>query len=213
MTRWYEERKKEHYFKEAKRHGYRARSAFKLKQIHNRFDIFSKGDTVLDLGAAPGGWSQVAKEFVGENGRVIGLDILPVKPIRNVEFIQGNITDSKTVDELKQQLNNRKADVVISDMSPDISGTYSVDQARSIWLGENALDVAEQMLKPDGTFVCKIFEGGDTKEFVDKVKRRFYIVKKFSPKASRKSSSEIYIIAKSLKKAHREIFKIENNNL
>jgi len=199
MTRWYEERKKEHFYKEAKRHGYRARSAFKLKQIHNRFDIFSKGDTVLDLGAAPGGWSQVAKEIVGENGRVIGLDILPIKPIEKVHFIQGDITDSKTVEELKQQLNNRKVDVIISDMSPDISGTYSVDQARSIWLGENALDVAEQLLKPNGTFVCKIFEGEDTKGFLDKVKRRFYIVKKFLPKASRKSSSEIYIIAKSLK--------------
>ena len=199
MTHWHEERKKEHFYKEAKRHGYRARSAFKLKQIHNRFDIFSKGDTVLDLGAAPGGWSQVAKEIVGENGRVIGLDILPIKPIEKVHFIQGDITDSKTVEELKQQLNNRKVDVIISDMSPDISGTYSVDQARSIWLGENALDVAEQLLKPNGTFVCKIFEGEDTKGFLDKVKRRFYIVKKFLPKASRKSSSEIYIIAKSLK--------------
>jgi 23S rRNA (uridine2552-2'-O)-methyltransferase len=190
---------KEHFYKEAKRLGYRARSAFKLKQIHKRFDIFSKGDTVLDLGAAPGGWSQVAKEFVGENGKVIGVDILPIKPIENVQFLQGDITDSETVKELKQKLNRRKADVVLSDMSPDISGTYSVDQARSIWLGEHALDVAEQLLKPKGTFICKIFEGEDTKEFLDKIKRRFYIVKKFSPKASRKSSSEIYIIAKSSK--------------
>lgn len=199
MTRWHEERRKEHYFQEAKRHGYRARSAFKLKQIHNRFDIFSEGNTVLDLGAAPGGWSQVAKEFVGENGTVIGLDILSVKPIENVQFIQGDITDTETHKELIHQLKNKKADVVLSDMSPDISGTYSVDQARSIWLCEHALDIAEQFLNPNGAFVCKIFEGEDTKEFLDKIKRRFYIVKKISPKASRKSSSEIYIIAKSLK--------------
>jgi len=200
MTRWYQEKKTEHFYKEAKRVGYRARSAFKLKEIQNRFDIFSKEDIVVDLGAAPGGWSQVAKEFVGEQGTVIGADILPIKPLDNVQFIQGDITNNETVEEFKHIMKDTKADVVLSDMSPDISGNYSVDQARSAWLCEHALEVAEKLLKLGGTFVCKIFEGENTLEFVDKVKRRFYIVKKFSPKASRKSSSEIYIIAKSLKK-------------
>lgn len=199
MTRWYREKKGEHYYKEAKRFGYRARSAFKLKQIHKRFGVFSKNDIVIDLGAAPGGWSQIAKEFVGNQGTIIGVDILPVKPLDNVQFIQGDITDDETIEEIKQILNDSKADVVLSDMSPDISGSYSVDQARSIWLCERALEVAEQILHPGGTFVCKIFEGADTGEFIEKVKRRFASVKKSSPGASRKRSSEIYIIAKSLK--------------
>ncbi|UCD13291.1 MAG: RlmE family RNA methyltransferase [Thermoplasmatales archaeon] len=200
MTRWYREKKREHYYKEANRFGYRARSAFKLKQIHKRFDVFSKNDIVIDLGAAPGGWSQVAKEFVGSQGTIIGIDILPVKPLDNIQFIQGDITDQETLEELKQILNDAKADVVLSDMSPDISGNYSVDQARSLWLCERALELADKVLHPGGTFVCKIFEGEDTKEFMEKVKRRFTAVKKFSPDASRKRSSEIYIIAKSLKK-------------
>lgn len=199
MTRWYREKKREHYYKEAKRLGYRARSAFKLKQIQKRFDVFSKEDIVIDLGAAPGGWSQTAKEFVGKQGIVIGADILQIKPLDNVQFIQGDITDNGTLEEIKQILNDAKADVVLSDMSPDVSGNYSVDQARSLWLCERALDVAEQVLHPGGTFICKIFEGADTKEFIEKVKHRFSSVRTFAPDASRKSSSEIYIIAKSLK--------------
>ena len=199
MTRWYREKKREHYYKEAKRLGYRARSAFKLKQIQKRFDVFSKEDIVIDLGAAPGGWSQTAKEFVGKQGIVIGADILQIKPLDNVQFIQGDITDNETLEEIKQILNDNKADVILSDMSPDISGNYSVDQARSLWLCEQALDVAEQLLHSGGTFICKIFEGADTKGFIEKVKNRFSSVRTFTPDASRKSSSEIYIIAKSLK--------------
>ena len=202
MTRWYSEKKREHFYKEAKRLGYRARSAFKLKQIQKRFGVFSKEDIVIDLGAAPGGWSQVAKEFVGVKGIVIGADILLIKPLDNVQFIQGDITDNETVEEIKQILNDTKADVVLSDLSPDISGNYSVDQARSLWLCERALEVAEQVLHPNGTFVCKIFEGADTKKFIEKVKQRFSSVRIFTPDASRKSSSEIYIIAKSLKNTH-----------
>ena len=202
MTRWYSEKKREHFYNEAKRLGYRARSAFKLKQIQKRFGVFSKEDIVIDLGAAPGGWSQVAKEFVGAKGIVIGADILPITPLDNVQFIQGDITDNETLEEIKQILNDTKADVVLSDMSPDISGNYSVDQARSLWLCERALEVAEQVLHPNGTFVCKIFEGTDTKKFIEKVKQRFSSVRIFTPDASRKSSSEIYIIAKSLKNTH-----------
>ena len=200
MTRWYREKKREHYYKEAKKRGYRARSAFKLKQIHERFNIFSKNDVVIDLGAAPGGWSQVAKEYVGTQGTVIGADILSIQPINKVKFIQGDITDEKTVDEIKNILKATKADVVLSDMSPDISGNYSVDQARSIWLCEQALTVAKQLLHLNGCFVCKIFEGSDAKEYIEKVKQLFLKVRTFSPEASRKSSSEIYIIAKTLKK-------------
>jgi len=200
MTRWYREKKREHYYKEAKRKGYRARSAFKLKQIHERFKVFSDNDVVIDLGAAPGGWSQVAKEYVGKHGTIIGADILTIQSIENVKFIQGDIAADETVEKIKDILLETKADVVLSDISPDISGNYSIDQARSIWLCERALIIAEQFLHPRGTFVCKIFEGSDTKEFIEKVKLLFLTVRIFSPQASRKSSSEIYIIAKTLKK-------------
>ncbi len=200
MTRWYTEKKREHFYKEAKRVGYRARSAFKLQQIQKRFHILSKNDLVIDLGAAPGGWSQIAKELVGESGIVIGIDILPIKPLEGVQLIQGDITEKETIEEIKQQMKNKQADVVLSDMSPDITGNYSVDQARSIWLCKKALETAETLLKPGGHFICKIFEGEDTKKYIDTVKRRFHIVKKFSPPASRKTSSELYFIAKSLKR-------------
>ena len=200
MTRWYIEKKREHFYKEAKRVGYRARSAFKLQQIQKKFYIFSKKDLVIDLGAAPGGWSQVAKELVGEYGTVIGIDILPIKPLEDVHFIQGDITEEETREKITQQMNNKKADVIISDMSPDITGNYSVDQARSIWLCKKALETTEAVLKPGGHFICKIFEGEDAQKFITIVKQRFNMVKKFSPTASRKSSSEIYLIAKSLKR-------------
>jgi len=203
MTRWYTEKKKEHFYKEAKRTGYRARSAFKLQQIQLRFNIIPKNGIVVDLGAAPGGWSQVAKEIVGEQGIIIGVDLSSIQPLENVQFIQGDITQAETVEHIKSLMNSSRADSVLSDMSPDISGCYSIDQARSAWLCECALLTAEKILKPGGHFICKIFEGEDTKKFIDKVKFRFRVVKTFSPEASRKSSSEIYIIGKSFKKFYK----------
>jgi 23S rRNA (uridine2552-2'-O)-methyltransferase len=204
MTRWYREKKKEHFYKEAKRTGYRARSAFKLQQIQNRFHIIPKGGVVVDLGAAPGGWSQVAKELVGEQGSVIGADLSSIQPLDNVQFLQGDITQPETVEHIKALMNGKNADVVLSDMSPDISGNYSIDQARSAWLCECALHVVDQILKQNGHFICKIFEGEDTKEFIEKVKQRFTVVKTFSPEASRKSSSEVYIIAKAYKRPYKD---------
>jgi 23S rRNA (uridine2552-2'-O)-methyltransferase len=204
MTRWYTEKKKEHFYKEAKRTGYRARSAFKLQQIQNKFHLIPTDGIVLDLGAAPGGWSQVAKELVGQQGRVIGADLLAIKPLEGVVFIQGDITKPETIEQIKHMMQGKSVDVVVSDMSPDISGNYSIDQARSAWLCDCALDVASQVLRPGGHFLCKIFEGEDTKAFIEKVKQHFMVVKTFSPKASRKSSSEIYIIAKSFKKIYKD---------
>ena len=131
MSRWYSEKKSEHFYKEAKKHGYRARSAYKLKQIQKKFNIISKNDIVLDLGAAPGGWSQIAKEITGESGIIIGVDILPIKPIDGVIFIQGDMTEELTINSIQKEINNKKADVIISDMSPDITGNYSLDQAGS----------------------------------------------------------------------------------
>jgi 23S rRNA (uridine2552-2'-O)-methyltransferase len=202
MTRWYQEKKQEHYYKEAKKQGYRARSAFKLKQIHKKFQIFSPGDLVIDLGAAPGGWSQVASEYIGENGTIIAVDLLKMKTAKNISTIKADITKPETLSVIIKHLPKPYADVVLSDMAPDITGNYSVDQARSAWLSTQAYLIAEKLLKDDGVFVCKIFEGEDTQEVIDNIKHRFYIAKKFSPRASRKSSSEIYIIAKTLKKGN-----------
>lgn len=201
MTRWIQERKHEHFYKEAKRVGYRARSAFKLQQIQRKYHILAPKNTVVDLGAAPGGWSQVVVEIVGSEGRVIGVDLDTIEPLEGALFLQGDISSQQTIKELQDVLGNQMVDVVLSDLSPDISGRYSVDQARSIWLAEQAVTVVDQVLKPGGHFVCKLFEGEDTPGFLEKIKGRFYIVKKFSPTASRKSSSEIYLIAKSLKRS------------
>ncbi len=204
MTRWYTEKKKEHFYKQAKQVGYRARSAFKLQQIQNRFHLIPNNGIVLDLGAAPGGWCQVAKELVGTQGIVIGVDLSSIKPIDDIQFLQGDVTKTETLEQIKDLMNGKNADVIISDMSPDISGNYSVDQARSVWLCESALHVVTQLLQPGGHFICKIFEGEDTKAFIEKVKHQFMVVKTFSPEASRKSSSEVYIIAKSFKKPYKK---------
>jgi len=200
MTRWYSEKKKEHFYKEAKRVGYRARSAFKLLQIQKKFNILKQGNIVVDLGAAPGGWSQVAKEIVGNHGKVVGIDLSIIKPIHGITFLQGDMTKETSVKELIDLIGEKKADVILSDMSPDISGNYSIDHARSIFLCEQALITVKLVLKPGGYFVCKVFSGEDLDIFVKNVKNHFKIVKRFSPRASRKSSSEEYIIAKNFLK-------------
>ena len=212
MTRWYRQRKKEHFYRAAKKEGYRSRAAYKLKQIQNRFHIIRKGDVVIDIGAAPGGWSQVAREIVGEKGLVVGIDLQPIKPIKGAIFIVGDITKKETIEKIKEKIGNKKVDVIISDMSPNISGNYSLDHANSIWLAENALDFAKKFLKNNGNFICKVFEGELLKEFLNKVKTSFEVVKLHSPPASRKSSSEIYVIAKIFKKTEGGAEEIEQSD-
>lgn len=197
MTRWYTEKKREHYYKKAKQTGYRARSAFKLLQINNKFNIIKKDDLVIDLGAAPGGWSQVAKQIVGENGTVVGIDLSSIKAIEGIVFLRGDMTQEESITRLRKVIGDREVDVIISDMSPNISGNYSVDQARSVFLCEQALKTAKILLKKNGNFICKIFEGEDLKDILEKIKSIFITVKQFNPPASRKTSSEVYIIAKS----------------
>ena len=212
MTRWYRERKREHFYRAAKKEGYRSRAAYKLKQIQNRFHVIRKGDVVIDLGAAPGGWSQVAREIVGEKGLVVGIDLQSIKPIKDAFFIVGDMTKKETIEKIKEKIGNKKVDVIISDMSPNISGNYSLDHANSIWLAENALDFAKKFLKNNGNFICKVFEGELLKEFLNKVKADFEVVKLHSPLASRKSSSEIYVIAKIFKKVEGGAEEIEQSD-
>ncbi|MEF8879205.1 MAG: RlmE family RNA methyltransferase [Candidatus Thermoplasmatota archaeon] len=195
MTRWYRKKKKEHFYKKAKKEGYRARSAFKLKQIQKKFKVIKKGDYVLDLGAAPGGWSQVALEETGEEGKVIGVDLSYIKPLNDVTFIREDITEEDTLEKIRNE-GVEEVDVIISDMSPDITGNYSMDQARSVYLCLKAVEIADSLLKKDGCFVCKVFEGEDIDQILKEVQDRFSRVNRFHPSASRKSSSEVYIIAK-----------------
>ena len=180
----------------ARREGYRARSAYKLQEIQRRSKLFRKGDTVLDLGAAPGGWCQVALEMVNPGGRVIGVDLVHIAPLEGVEFLQGDLRDP----ELQQRLAELapRAAVVISDMSPDLSGNYSVDQARSIELDELALAIASE--RQARCFAVKVFEGEDFQQYRAAVQAEFGSVRTLSPEASRKASSEVYLIGKRKRK-------------
>jgi len=196
MTRrWQSERKQEFYYRQAKKENYRSRAAYKLKQINERFEAIKIGDRVVDLGASPGGWSQVAVERVGTAGKVVSSDIKRMRPIEGVEFVCGDIREKKTVEEILQKLGGA-ADVVISDMAPNISGNYSTDHARSIELCEFALEFSRQALREGGTLVVKVFEGDLYGEFLAKLKKNFRNVKGHNPRASRPASSEIYVIAK-----------------
>ena len=179
----------------ARREGYRARSAYKLQEIQRRSKLLRKGDTVLDLGAAPGGWSQVALEMVGPDGRVIGVDLAHMAPLEGVELLRGDLRDTS----LQQRLANLvRATVVISDMSPDLSGNYSVDQARSIELAELALAIASEHRAR--SFAVKVFEGEDFQQYRAAVQAEFGSVRTLSPEASRKASSEVYLIGKRKRK-------------
>ena len=178
--------------KRARREGYRSRSVYKLMDIQKRSKIFRKDDTVLDLGAAPGGWSQIALEYIGEDGKLVGMDLQHILPLKGAQFLQGDIRESETRKELEKLV--PKADGVLSDMSPNLSGNYSVDQARSVELSSLALEIASE--REANSFVVKVFEGSDFQDFRKAVIDEFGSVRTLSPEASRKQSSEVYLIAK-----------------
>ena len=178
--------------KRARREGYRSRSVYKLMDIQKRSNIFRKDDTVLDLGAAPGGWSQIALEYIGEDGKLVGMDLQHILPLKGAQFLQGDIREPETRKELEKLV--PKADVVLSDMSPNLSGNYSVDQARSVELSSLALELASE--RKAHSFVVKVFEGSDFQDFRKAVIDEFGSVRTLSPEASRKQSSEVYLIAK-----------------
>jgi 23S rRNA (uridine2552-2'-O)-methyltransferase len=193
---WLSARRKDFYYRKAKQLDYRSRASFKLVQIDDRFHLMKPGYVVVDLGAAPGGWLQVASERVTETGHVVGVDLQSIAPVDGmVETIRGDIRRPETVEKLLYMIAG-KADVVLSDMSPNISGAYDTDQARSVELCEYALAFATKTLVDNGSLVMKIFEGKDTKEFIVEVRKHFDNVRMYSPKASRDSSSEVYIIAR-----------------
>jgi len=179
--------------------GYRSRAAYKLLQLHDKYKFFKPGQCVVDLGAAPGGWSQVAIQKVGDNGKVFALDRLDMKPIAGVTFIQGDFTESEVETLFISALEGQKVDVVLSDMAPNLSGEPSVDQPRAIYLCELALDFAMHYMKPSGTLVMKTFHGKDFESLLKALRAQFKIVKVEKPEASRVHSKEVYFLASGFK--------------
>jgi len=188
-------RHKDHFYRKAKEEGYRSRASYKLLQINQKHNVIKKGDTVVDLGAAPGGWLQVAKEISG--GFVLGVDIQNIAPLGGVETLRGDITNSSTLESISGMIEKTGgADVVICDASPNLSGNWNLDHARSIDLCRSALNAATKILKPGGNFVVKVFQGDMFSDFLAEAKKHFSFVKVYGPRASRKESAEIYVIGK-----------------
>ena len=193
--RWLERRKRDYYYRKAKEEKYRSRAAYKLIQAVKKYDFIHSGDVVVDLGSAPGGWLQVARQIVGEEGFVLGVDLREVKPLNyeNVHVILGDVREEETLKRVRAIL-PRPADAVISDISPNISGIWELDHIRQIELAEFALEIALDVLKAGGNFFTKVFQGELFNQFLDTVKKHFSRVEIFKPKASRKESAEIYIL-------------------
>jgi 23S rRNA (uridine2552-2'-O)-methyltransferase len=197
---WVQDRKRDYYYKKAKQEKYRSRAAYKLFEAVKKYGFIEFGDVVVDLGASPGGWIQAARKTVGNRGFVLGVDLKPIEPFPQpyVRTIICDITDSETVQQVRDML-PRRADAVLSDASPNISGIWEVDHARQIDLAQQALEIAKQILKPSGSFFVKVFQGDMLGDFVQKVKQNFVNVVLVKPQASKAKSAEIYILGRGLK--------------
>ena len=192
---WLKEHFDDVYVRRAQEAGYRSRASFKLLEIQEQDRLIKRGMTVVDLGAAPGGWSQVAADLVGDKGQVIASDILPIDSLPDVEFLQGDFTEQAVLDSLIKLLKDERADLVISDMAPNMSGMRDIDIPQVMYLAELALDLARTVLKPEGSFLVKVFHGEGYEELQKQLKSSFTSLKVRKPKASRARSSEIYLLA------------------
>lgn len=197
--RWLQEHFADPFVAKAQEQGFRSRAVYKLQELDQREGILRSGMQVVDLGAAPGGWSQYAAARVGPGGKVIASDILPISPIPGVEVVTGDFREMEIVDRLREILHRKQADVVLSDMAPNFSGKDSVDQPRAMYLCELALDLAAEILKPDGVFLVKLFQGEGSDAFVDVIRKRFHKFKIRKPGASRPRSREVYLVARELR--------------
>ena len=197
---WVKERHREYYYRKAKEEKYRSRATYKLLQAVKKYAFIKSGDIVVDLGAAPGGWTQAARDLVGSEGFVLGIDLKRIKPINlpNVRTITGDILDPQIVKQIKELL-PRPANTVISDVSPNISGIWELDHARQIDLARKSLQIATSILKPKGNFFVKVFQGDMLNDFVKEVKQHFSSVRLVKPPASRTKSSELYILGMKLR--------------
>jgi len=197
---WIQDRKRDYYYKKAKQEKYRSRASYKLFQAIKKYGFIEHGDVVVDLGAAPGGWIQAARKTVGNKGFVLGVDLKPIEPFTQsyVRTIICDITDREALKQILEML-PRKADAVISDAAPNISGIWEVDHARQMELSQQALEIAKEVLKPSGSFFVKVFQGDMLSDFIQKVKQNFVNVVLVKPEASRAKSAEIFILGRSLK--------------
>jgi 23S rRNA (uridine2552-2'-O)-methyltransferase len=184
------------FVKKAQLEGYRSRSAYKLIELNEKDRLIKPNMFLLDLGSAPGGWSQVAAKLIGRNGRVLATDILPMDPIKNVDFIQGDFTEEAVVEEITARLGGEKFDLIISDIAPNITGIDSADQASSMYFLELALDTVRKTLKPGASFVAKMFQGSGSDQYVKELRTSFEKVLIRKPAASRAESREVFIVAK-----------------
>lgn len=197
--RWMQEHFNDEYVKMAQVKGYRSRAVFKLNEIQDKDHIIKPGMNIIDLGAAPGGWSQFARELIGDKNKIVALDILPMEPIEGIDFIQGDFREQAVLDELYAVLDGAEVNLVMSDMAPNMSGNKAVDQPRSIYLAELALETAKTVLTKGGTFLVKLFHGEGFEGFYKEVQQSFSKVVIRKPKASRPRSNEVYILAKGFK--------------
>lgn len=193
--RWLEEHVNDPYVKEANKRGLRSRAFFKIEELQKKDKLMQKGDTVVDLGAAPGGWSQFATSIVGDNGTLVACDILPMDPINGVDFLQGDFREMDVLEALLERIGGKNVNLVMSDMAPNLSGNDAIDQGGSMYLVELALDMCHQVLKPNGKFVVKVFQGEGFEQFVKDVRSAFKTVKIRKPESSRARSREVYLVA------------------
>ncbi len=193
---WRERQERDPYVMQARRDGWRSRAVYKLKQINEKERLLKPGMVVVDLGAAPGSWSQYVTETLNARCRIVAVDLLPMDSLPSMEFIQGDFTEGPVLDEVLAAVGDDRADLVISDMAPNISGNKSVDQPRSMYLAELALDMAKKVLRPGGGFICKLFQGEGFDAFIVDARRAFERVRVMKPKASRAGSREVYLVAR-----------------
>lgn len=191
---WREQQTKEYYYQQAKAQGYRSRAAFKLLEINDKYHLLKPKQVVLDLGAAPGGWSQVAKKLVGKKGIIVAVDCLEIKSLEGVDIIQGDLREQMTMQQVKGVLGKAQCDLVISDMAPNLSGVKVADQHRSMDLAQLSVDIAKKLLKPGGVIIIKLFQGVGFDEFVFNTRKLFKKLIIFKPKASSVISREVYCV-------------------
>ena len=193
---WRDRQERDPYVQRARREGWRSRAVFKLEEIDRKERLLRPGMVCVDLGAAPGGWSQYVTQKLDGRARIVAVDLLPMDALPDVEFVEGDFREDEVFERLLAALGDEGADLVMSDMAPNISGTKAVDQPRSMYLAELALDLARRVLKPGGDFVCKVFQGEGFDDFVRDARNSFERVRVFKPKSSRAGSREVYLVAR-----------------
>ena len=197
--RWLQEHFSDSFVQQAKKDGYRSRAAYKLMEVQNKDKLIKPGMRVVDLGAAPGGWSQLAAQWVGSRGHVYALDVLPMDSLADVTFVQGDFTEEAVLQQLLNHLGESQIDLVISDMAPNLSGMRAIDQPKVMYLAELALDLARQVMKPNGDMLIKVFQGVGFDSLLQQLRQAFTQVRSRKPEASRGRSRDIYLLARGFK--------------